>query len=68
VNSSRTGVLAEEFAGGVSRRGGNGDAGAGDFHEDPADRLIVGAARHLGADLVTADENIRIYPHLKTIW
>jgi hypothetical protein len=55
-------------AGGVSRRGGDGDAGAGDFHKDPADRLIVAAARHLGAALVTADETIKIHPHLKTIW
>jgi PIN domain nuclease of toxin-antitoxin system len=40
----------------------------GDFHKDPADRMIVAAARQLGAGLVTADEKIRNYPHLKTIW
>lgn len=29
-----------------------------DFHGDPADRIIVAAARHLGAALVTADGKI----------
>jgi len=41
---------------------------AGAFHNDPADRMIGAAARHLGAALVTADEKIRKYPHLKTVW
>lgn len=40
----------------------------GDFHKDPADRLIVATARKLGAPLVTADEKIRQWPHLRTIW
>ena len=40
----------------------------GEFHKDPADRLIVATARKLGAPLVTADEKIRAYPHLRTIW
>ncbi len=40
----------------------------GDFHKDPADRMIVATARHFGASLVTADEKIRDYPHLKTVW
>ena len=40
----------------------------GEFHRDPADRLIVATARKLGAPLVTADEKIRAYPHLRTIW
>jgi PIN domain nuclease of toxin-antitoxin system len=40
----------------------------GDFHKDPADRMIVATARHFGAALVTADEKIRDYPHLKTVW
>lgn len=30
----------------------------GELHGDPADRIIVATARHLGAALVTADEKI----------
>lgn len=40
----------------------------GDFHKDPADRIIVATARKLGAAVVTADEKIRAYPHARTIW
>lgn len=40
----------------------------GEFHKDPADRLIVATARQLGAVLITADEKIRNYPHLRTLW
>jgi len=40
----------------------------GEFHPDPADRMIVALARHMAAPLVTADEKIRSYKHLKTIW
>lgn len=40
----------------------------GEFHLDPADRLIVALARHLSAPLVTADTKIREYQHVKTIW
>ncbi|AOU98290.1 twitching motility protein PilT [Acidihalobacter yilgarnensis] len=40
----------------------------GDFHPDPADRMIVALARHLSASLVTADSKIRAYRHVKTIW
>lgn len=40
----------------------------GEFHADPADRIIVALARELGAALVTADEKIRRYPHVRTIW
>ncbi len=40
----------------------------GEFHKDPADRIIVATARSLGAPLVTADEKIRAYTHLRTIW
>jgi len=39
-----------------------------EFHKDPADRLIVATARRLAAPLVTADEKIRAYPHVRTIW
>ncbi|MHB8809337.1 MAG: type II toxin-antitoxin system VapC family toxin [Desulfobulbaceae bacterium] len=37
-------------------------------HSDPADRIIAATAMSLGAALVTKDENLRGYPHLKTIW
>lgn len=40
----------------------------GEFHKDPADRIIVATARKLAAPLVTADEKIRSYPHARTIW
>jgi PIN domain nuclease of toxin-antitoxin system len=39
-----------------------------EFHKDPADRLIVATARILGVPIVTADEKIRDYPHVRTIW
>lgn len=41
----------------------------GDFHADPADRIIVATARHLGATLVTEDKLILSYSkagHMKT--
>ena len=40
----------------------------GEFHSDPADRIIVATAREKGADLVTSDEKIRKYQHVQTIW
>jgi PIN domain nuclease of toxin-antitoxin system len=40
----------------------------GDFHKDPADRIVVATARKLGAAVVTADEKIHAYPHVRTIW
>ena len=40
----------------------------GEFHPDPADRIITALARHLSAALVTSDEKIRAYKHVKTIW
>lgn len=40
----------------------------GDFHKDPADRMIVATARKLAVPLVTKDEKIRAYAHVKTIW
>ena len=33
----------------------------GDFYADPADRMIVATARHLGATLVTEDKLILNY-------
>lgn len=40
----------------------------GEFHKDPADRLIVALARELNAPLLTADDKIQCYPHIKWIW
>lgn len=40
----------------------------GEFHKDPADRIIVATARKLAAPLITADEKILNYPHVRTIW
>jgi PIN domain nuclease of toxin-antitoxin system len=40
----------------------------GDFHGDPADRIIVATARVNGATLVTKDQKILKYPHVKSIW
>ena len=40
----------------------------GKFHKDPADRMIVATARKFAAPLVTKDEKIRAYRHVKTIW
>jgi PIN domain nuclease of toxin-antitoxin system len=40
----------------------------GQFHPDPADRLIVATARILGATLITGDEKIRNYAHVRTLW
>ncbi|MCU7921971.1 MAG: type II toxin-antitoxin system VapC family toxin [Candidatus Thiodiazotropha sp. (ex Dulcina madagascariensis)] len=39
----------------------------GEFHSDPADRIIVATARKLAVSLVTADEKIIAYEHVKTI-
>jgi len=40
----------------------------GVFHPDPADRMITALARRYNVPLVTADEKIRGYKHVKTIW
>jgi PIN domain nuclease of toxin-antitoxin system len=40
----------------------------GEFHRDPADRIIVAMSRRIGAPLVTSDALIRAYPHVVTIW
>jgi PIN domain nuclease of toxin-antitoxin system len=39
----------------------------GAFHKDPADQIIVATARVLKCMLVTSDERILDYPHVKTI-
>ena len=38
----------------------------GPFHRDPADRLLVAAARRNGLTVVTADDRILAYPHVRT--
>lgn len=40
----------------------------GQFHKDPADRMIVALARQLNAPLVSADGKIRGYSHVRTLW
>lgn len=38
------------------------------FHDDPADQMIVATARSSGAVVVTADERIRRYRHVRSVW
>ncbi|MFX0202652.1 MAG: type II toxin-antitoxin system VapC family toxin [Candidatus Hodarchaeota archaeon] len=40
----------------------------GDFHKDPADRIIVATARVNNMTLITKDEKILRYPHVNSIW
>lgn len=40
----------------------------GDFHKDPADRLIVAIAHRRDIELITCDQKILNYPHVKTLW
>jgi PIN domain nuclease of toxin-antitoxin system len=40
----------------------------GEFHQDPADRMIVALARERNAVLLTADEKIHRYPHVRWGW
>ncbi|RFF30111.1 type II toxin-antitoxin system VapC family toxin [Wenzhouxiangella sediminis] len=40
----------------------------GEFHQDPADRLIVALARHENAELISADRRIQDYPHVRCTW
>lgn len=40
----------------------------GEFHRDPADRMIVALARERNAPLVTADQKIQAYPHVRWVW
>jgi len=37
-------------------------------HADPADRIIAATALSLGATLITKDDKLQKYPHIKTIW
>jgi PIN domain nuclease of toxin-antitoxin system len=38
------------------------------FHDDPADQLIVATARDRGAAVVTKDDRILDYAHVRAIW
>ncbi len=40
----------------------------GEFHKDPADRMIVALARELNAPVVTADQKIQRYAHVRWVW
>jgi PIN domain nuclease of toxin-antitoxin system len=40
----------------------------GEFHKDPADRMIVALARYFNVELLTADNKIMAYRHVRTIW
>jgi PIN domain nuclease of toxin-antitoxin system len=40
----------------------------GEFHKDPADRIIIAITRRYGVELVTSDKQIRAYPHVATVW
>lgn len=38
------------------------------FHQDPADRMIVATAQITGATIITSDQKIRKYPEVQTVW
>jgi len=40
----------------------------GEFHPDPADRIIVATALENGCPILTPDERIRSYPHVQSAW
>lgn len=40
----------------------------GPFHTDPADRIIVATALAKGAFVITKDDKILKYPHVRSIW
>ncbi|MBO3464420.1 type II toxin-antitoxin system VapC family toxin [Aetokthonos hydrillicola Thurmond2011] len=40
----------------------------GDFHKDPADRIIVAIAYRRNIELITCHQKILTYPHIKTLW
>ena len=40
----------------------------GDFHGDPADRIIAATALEHGVALITKDKLMHHYPHLRTVW
>lgn len=40
----------------------------GNFHADPADRILTGTARKENRLLLTTDQKIRDYPHVRAEW
>ena len=40
----------------------------GEFHRDPADQIIVATARLQRLTLITADQRILAYSHVRTLW
>ena len=40
----------------------------GEFHKDPADRILIAIAQRYSIPLVTCDEKILSYPHVETVW
>lgn len=38
------------------------------LHSDPADRIIIATSHAMGAPLITKDQKILNYDHVKTIW
>jgi PIN domain nuclease of toxin-antitoxin system len=40
----------------------------GHFHPDPADRMIVATALTRGVPVVTKDDKIQGYPHVRSLW
>jgi len=40
----------------------------GNFHKDPADRIIITLARRLAVPLLTCDSKILDYEHVTTVW
>ena len=38
------------------------------FHQDPADQIVVASARLLDATLLTVDQLILSYSHVRTLW
>jgi PIN domain nuclease of toxin-antitoxin system len=40
----------------------------GNFHKDPADRIIVATARVNRSQLITKDHKIIEYPYVTTVW
>jgi len=40
----------------------------GEFHPDPADRIIVATALENGVPIITPDGRIRSYPHVQSAW
>ena len=40
----------------------------GNLHNDPADRIIIATAISRDAVLITKDQKLRAYPHVRTAW